>query len=514
MEDHEHGCTDPNIRADIAHICDGDEWQELVDYYFSGEPGFIKGWRDHYSECAFCKETWPGALVRIEAILNAVQERALREIEALQKRFVAEFSTPLSSEGENWRYADRIAALATVYAEPAIWQLYFLLPEHYWKNFAVLPTYSESSEIRPIAACGQHLKALSSEALHFLFTAVLTKEAYRELYGKFWRMSTSSFLRMKSDGVGFESIDNPDYPIYQAYELKASVSMKHFGNDEEGEPFYGSAVLLAFIREKIRETLLETPLDYRVIYSALEEASTGYLRHFQEHADEDAPLSAGPRDLVVHPVSYNKLNEMHHDLADATDSIKAGQMEILRELQSRRNAREFLPLVESRLGKVYSTLHQMTQRLLARGEYFLSINQAEPDAMNVVVLDQAKACENELYMRIFGPFLLKLFTDGVKDYPADGTSKWPLIRNGKEQPRSLILSTYCWYLKNDSQLRSWIESTLHVHLPTLVNEAYWISDKRNLAAHEADFKQYDAAIFQARVYSAQGLLANLAGGAS
>jgi hypothetical protein len=49
-----------------------------------------------------------------------VQERALREIEALQKRFVAEFSTPISSEGDNWRYADRIAALTSIYAGPTI----------------------------------------------------------------------------------------------------------------------------------------------------------------------------------------------------------------------------------------------------------------------------------------------------------------------------------------------------------------------------------------------------------
>ena len=81
MEDHEHECKDPNIRAEIAHICEANEWQEVVDYYLSGEPGFLKGWRDHYSECAFCKETWPGALVRIEAILNAVQERELQKIE-------------------------------------------------------------------------------------------------------------------------------------------------------------------------------------------------------------------------------------------------------------------------------------------------------------------------------------------------------------------------------------------------------------------------------------------------
>jgi hypothetical protein len=41
MEDHEHECTDSNIGTEIVRICEANEWQELVDYYFKGEPGFI-----------------------------------------------------------------------------------------------------------------------------------------------------------------------------------------------------------------------------------------------------------------------------------------------------------------------------------------------------------------------------------------------------------------------------------------------------------------------------------------
>jgi hypothetical protein len=509
MEDHEPECTDLNIGSEILRICEADEWKELVDYYLSGEPSFTKGWREHYSECAYCKEIWPDAMVRIETFLNALQERALQKIEELQKKFVMEFSTPPSGEEEDWQYADRIAALASVYAEPMIWMLYFLLPENYWKDFTVLPAHSESSEIRPISTCGQHLKALSSEALYFLFAAVLTREVYQKLYDRFWRMHISFRIRKKSDGVGIESYDNPDYPTYQAYELKASISMKHFGKDDEKEPFYGSDVLLGFIREKIREALLETPLNYRVVYSSLEEASTGYLRYFRELGGEDALSSSGPGNLAVHQVSHNKLNELHQDLADAADSIKAGQMEILRELQNRRSAKEFLPLVASRLGNVFPMLDSETQRQLALGEYFLAINQAEPDAMHTVVLHQAKACEHELYMRIFGPYLVKLIAEGVRNYPSHVSSDLPLLINGKHQPRSMNLGSYRWYLKFDPQLRMWIESDKHLNLSALETGLRWISEQRNLAAHEADFRQYDVALLQSRIYSDRGLLTAL-----
>lgn len=493
---------------DIAIISETDDLQELVAYFYSGEPGFLRDDRQHWSECSLCSNTYPDALSRIDRIGTAVHEIALLRIEELQKQFIEEFPDFTSGAKDNRLYADKIAALASTYSNPTIWQLYFLLPEHYWKNFSVLPIHPESSEIRPITACGQHLKALSSEVLHFLFTVVLTREAYGQLHHRFWRMNLSSLLRTMDDGR-LESFDNPDYPIYQAYELKASSLLQGQAGDEEDEPLYGSAILLSFIREKIRETLLEASLDCKVFYSVMDAAATKFLQEYLDQIGEGSAHSTGSVGAFQELASNGRLNEIHQDLADATDSLKAGQMEILRALQNRRRASEFLPLVESRLGAVYTKLHCETQRLLALGEYFLSINQAEPDAMNPVVLHQAKACENELYMRIFGPYLLKLFTEGTRDYPADGSSSAPLIRSGKEQPDSMTLGIYSWYLKNDFILRSWIKSHSHLNPDALEKESFWISRKRNDAAHKADFKQYDAAIFQSRVYSPQGLLASL-----
>ena len=50
------------------------------------------------------------------------------------------------------------------------------------------------------------------------------------------------------------------------------------------------------------------------------------------------------------------------------------------------------------------------------------------------------------------------------------------------------------------------ESTLKLSLPALINEAYWILEQRNLAAHENNYKEYTLAIFRQRLYGRNGLL--------
>lgn len=76
-------------------------------------------------------------------------------------------------------------------------------------------------------------------------------------------------------------------------------------------------------------------------------------------------------------------------------------------------------------------------------------------------------------------------------------------------PRSLALSSYCWYLKHDFRLQRWIETTFQLSLRALSDEAYWISEQRNLAVHENKYKEFDLAVFQQRLFSPTGLLSCL-----
>ncbi len=130
--------------------------------------------------------------------------------------------------------------------------------------------------------------------------------------------------------------------------------------------------------------------------------------------------------------------------------------------------------------------------------------------MNAVIIHQAKACEHELYMRVIGPYIVRLVDDGIMDYIVDDSRRTdPLLKGGKEVTQNMKLGTYCWYLKNDRRLGQFVASTLRLPLRELTNEAYWISKQRNRAAHEPNYKEYDAAMFQQRLFSENGLLRSL-----
>ena len=96
-----------------------------------------------------------------------------------------------------------------------------------------------------------------------------------------------------------------------------------------------------------------------------------------------------------------------------------------------------------------------------------SLNEAEPDAMNPVIDCLAKACENELYQRIFGPYIAHLLSNAVRDYLNDGNSTQPLIKSGQVQTYNLRLGSYSWHLRNDPNLKRWIEMTSKRSIPPL-----------------------------------------------
>lgn len=511
MESQEPECVDPSIGAEIEMISHTEDLDLTVQYY-TGEPGFLRYPREHWPICAYCKGEFPNAMTWLDSIESKLRERALQRLEQLREEYAAEFSSIAAEKGKSWQYSDQIAALASTYSAPAMWELSFLLPEPAWKTFTVLPGASVSGEEEQLGACWKHLAALSPEALRFLFTAVLANELHLQLFRKFWRMELPVLFRAKPDGARIESYDNPDYPIYQAYEMRMSMSRSPSGRDGEEEPLYGGPIALGFIREKLRETLLETPLDYHALLATLERAAAGCLQDYQEHGAEAMHAHAEPNvESGAMPSGLSrKLGELSSDLNDGLDSLRAGQMELRLAIEKGlRSADTFLPLVESRLGVVYGRLHPTTKRLLALGEYFRSLNLAEPDAMNVVVLHQAKACEHELYARIFFRYMAQLRADGVKDYLVDGTCKSPLLKQGKEVPRSMALANYCWYLKHDFKLQEWIRSNFRFSLSTFIDEAYWLSEQRNLAAHENEYREYDLAVFHRRLFSPNGLLSSL-----
>jgi hypothetical protein len=167
---------------------------------------------------------------------------------------------------------------------------------------------------------------------------------------------------------------------------------------------------------------------------------------------------------------------------DAVDSLKAGQMEIIRLIEhNRRRAHEYESYLIAQLeSALYSRLHEKTQRALQVAEYLYSINQ-EPDGFGINALTMVQAYENELKVRVIGPLLSELLAAGEQNYSIKGCKK-PLICDGEVPERSMALGNLVLYLKNDSKMREKIKAR-GFDVETIAKDAEWINSPRNKVAH-------------------------------
>jgi hypothetical protein len=515
MKNYDAECIDPTLGAEIEMISKTDDIGESVDYWYERTPYLLLAARDHCEECEYCRNTYPGARDRIAQIENSVIERARQEIEKLSAEFAAEFpQTPGGAGRDDTKFnADRMATIVSIYSDPIIGHKACLMPltdsmgrmvsEEFSVDFNTFLDSYRSSEEHSLPEYRQNLNLLSFEARRFVFTCGLAGDIFFGLRSKFESMCIPCGISHDAAGK-LVTVDNPEYPIFQAFLMEAMNSQKYKDKHIGSVPFGETNPLVAdFVRMKMLDALLEIPIDYRRLYLVLEHAAVAYLHFSDEH---DQGVEANKPTVGTQPLA-GLLGGIRTELSDGIDSLRAGQMELRLAIErERRTAKAFLPLIETRLGVVYDRLHRETIELLARGEYFLSINSGEPDAMEPVVMSQAKACENELYMIVFGKYLLQLHREGIMDYLVDRICKSPLLMEGKPVTRNMNLATYCWYLKHDSKLQAWIESTLGLSIDGLIRESYWINGERNAAAHEKNYNSYKLKSFQDRLYSATGLL--------
>ena len=210
---------------------------------------------------------------------RSFDRKSTKRIETECEWFKSEFDGSTPSEGINQHYADRIATLASRCCARSTWHLSYLTFEWRYAGFSVLPDLAGDDDKTPVAVLAEYLNPLSNETLEFLFFALLAGELLGTLVEKFQRMGISSFLEQEPSTGRFVSVDNPDYPTYQAYEIMARASTQKSDEDEQ-DPLYGSAILLNFIRDSIRDALLVTPLNYQVLYLTIQEAAKRVPRFF------------------------------------------------------------------------------------------------------------------------------------------------------------------------------------------------------------------------------------------
>jgi hypothetical protein len=175
---------------------------------------------------------------------------------------------------------------------------------------------------------------------------------------------------------------------------------------------------------------------------------------------------------------------------------------------NRRPAAAYEPYIAAQIGEpLYSRLHQMTQRALQVVEYLYNINQ-EPDGFALFAVRMAQGYGNELNVRIIGPFLVELLAAGTQTYDAQGKLKEPLIRWCKVHRRGMTLGSWAWYLGKDPVMRSKV-SERGFDVEAISKDAVWISDVRNMAAHDFACDRTMADELRRRILCSDGILGRL-----
>ena len=204
-----------------------------------------------------------------------------------------------------------------------------------------------------------------------------------------------------------------------------------------------------------------------------------------------------------------ELRKDFDSVGDSLDSLKAGQMEIVRLFeQHRRPAAAYEPSIAAQLGApLYSRLHQMTQRALQVVEYLYNVNQ-EPDGFALAAVRMAQGYENELNVRVIGPVVVELLAGRVQTYNAQGESEMPLIRLGKPHKPGMNLGSWAWYLGNDPAMRLKV-SGRGFDVAAIAEDARWVSKVRNKAAHDFACDRTLADELRRRILSRDGILSRL-----
>ncbi|MFZ0865068.1 MAG: hypothetical protein WAN06_00300 [Candidatus Sulfotelmatobacter sp.] len=197
------------------------------------------------------------------------------------------------------------------------------------------------------------------------------------------------------------------------------------------------------------------------------------------------------------------------NMEDSLDSLKAGQNAIVRLFEEhKRPAASYEPSIAAQLGQpLYSRLHQMTQRALQVVEHLYNVNQ-EADGFALFAVRMAQGYENELNVRIIGPIVIELLATGTQTYDAQGKSKEPLIRWGKDHKRGMTLGSWAWYLKYDPTMRGKV-SERGFDVEAISKDAAWVSEVRNKAAHDFACDRTLADELRRRILCRDGILSRL-----
>jgi hypothetical protein len=286
------------------------------------------------------------------------------------------------------------------------WALSFVYGE--LGDFTVCEELAERVQREPLSVCANFICRLEPKVREFVFESVLCHELFGAFYRKFLRMTFPTLPTRDSDTGRIVLVANDEY-------LPA--------NDKD-----------EFMQESLRKAMLNIGVRPEVLYQTMQSANSNYLHEFANtHGAGASSAQHVTKDGCVLPdqpaTEKSTLGSADlQDLQDSLDSLKAGQMELVRLIEhNRRPAAATEPYIAAQLGEpLYSRLHEKTRRAIQLAEYLYNINQ-EPDGFALTAITMAQGYENELIVRIIGPFVIELLAAGTATYNAQGKATKPLI---------------------------------------------------------------------------------------
>jgi hypothetical protein len=448
-------CIDPAIRKYVTAL----EWKSLAENAsaLSEGPSTRMSVRLHWLSCPQCREDYSYALSVLEVVNQVIIDRVVGLLTFWSKQWDTETSgvgSTISTSIDDLAY--KVAGLA-VFGIEVQDALSFAVGE--FANFSTEPDPIRIPSDRvPISRCAPLIRSLEAAVRGFVFEAVRCHDM---------------LIPPHEEQIGPARLIPPlDEEEASEYDAEQTVA-------EDQKTSFRKA-LAEVLASKIGAQIPE-------LYEFIRVSAAIQLEQFLElnHEGESQVAEVVPT-RIPGSLKHDGLEALRSQQSDGFDSLKAGQMEIIRLIeQNGRSAAAFEPAIEAQLGGLYRRLNDNTKRQLQVAEYVYSINKSEPNYSHGSVMNIALAYENELLFEVMWPYLKKKIREGETFY--DGGTNDPrraMLKSGEIQKKNLGLSSFRWYLIKDQNLRIWAEGTKSLNVRLIVQDLNWIIPKRDSAAHE------------------------------
>lgn len=414
--------------------CSYPEQREILRATLEGRrllaPGDMGVAKTHLWACAACQEENPDSETVLNQIHGESQRQAARDIDTIRLEFLGEKHKILSAAVEapwpklNACYADMLFELLRRAGEVQD-QLGYVHSCYGSGGFQAI-VEKDSEDEDATNECAPFIWSLPEDTRQFVFVAILAKQLLTSL---------SSYYRLPP-------------------------------------------------KQKLENSLLDLPH----LYTTLEAAAAQYLRRYlAEHSDTNDRSERATEEIRKPETERTglqaSLEELRRDMEDHFDSLRAGQMEILRVWGSqRRRAIEYEPLIAEQLGHgFYQKLDRDTKRALLLGQSFYESN-TEPDGYGPAIHYFYRAYENEFRVRIVRPLGTRLAELGHLDYELRDRGVYPLMKSGRINEK-LGVGQVLRYVRKDELVQHLLDSQ-GLEISKILETASRLASIRNPSTHD------------------------------